>query len=62
MPSAGLQWPEKFSVIRPQCPDCLVPMQLMKIERHESGNPRLSLEHFGCMACTAVAILPPLFD
>lgn len=62
MPAADLQSAEQTSIVRPRCPDCLVPMQLMKIVRHKSGNPRLSLEHFECMACDAVAILPPLYD
>jgi hypothetical protein len=46
----------------PTCPVCAVTMWLTKIVKHSSGDPRLSREHYECMACDAEAILPPMDD
>jgi hypothetical protein len=42
----------------PRCPECAVPMWLIKFERHATGNPTLTLQHFECKACDATAVVP----
>jgi len=63
-PSDGLArtMPCQSAVLCPDCRDCGVPMTLVKIVCHITGNPRHNREHFKCTTCDAVAILPPLYD
>ena len=46
----------------PKCPVCVVPMWLVKIEKHVSGDPKLTRNHYECKVCDAQAILPPMRD
>jgi transposase-like protein len=62
MASVALQIAEIASAARPQCPICAVPMWLVKIVKHSSGESRLTRQHYECVVCDAEAILPPLED
>ena len=46
----------------PMCPVCAVPLWLVKIMHHVSGDPKLTRKQFECKVCDAVAILPPMDD
>jgi transposase-like protein len=61
MSNLAVQKYESASV-HPRCPACAVAMWLVKIERHVSGDRQLARHHYECMACDALAILPPLQD
>jgi hypothetical protein len=50
------------SATHPRCPVCVVPMWLVKIQRHDSGDPKLTRNHYECKTCDARAILPPMGD
>lgn len=43
----------------PRCPDCAVPMWLVKIDRHVSGNATGDRLHYECKACGAVTTVTP---
>lgn len=60
MASVALQIAEAVLAPHPRCPVCAVAMWLTRIVKHASGDPRLTREHYECMACDAVAILPPM--
>jgi hypothetical protein len=62
MANVALQQAETVSAIHPRCQVCAVAMWLTKIVKHVSGDPRLTRQHYECMACDAEAILPPLDD
>ena len=46
----------------PKCSVCGVPMWLVQIIKHVSGDAKLTRNQYECQACDAVAILPPLSE
>jgi hypothetical protein len=46
-------------VRHPRCPECDLPMWLIKVE-HLNGNSVKQFLHFECKVCDAKAIIPPL--
>jgi len=61
MANLALQQTEPMAA-HPRCPVCAIPMWLTKIVKHVSGRASLARHHYECMACDAVAILPPMDD
>ena len=51
-----------ISATHPKCPVCAVPMWLVLVTKHVSGDPQLTRNQYECKACDAVAILPPMDD
>jgi transposase-like protein len=60
MMSAAEHEIEQAAFKHPRCPVCAVPMWFMKVEHDTSGNALHDRQHFKCMACDAVAVIPPL--
>jgi hypothetical protein len=46
----------------PICPNCAVPMWMVKIEYYVAGSSEPARHVFECKVCDTKAVVPPLMD
>jgi hypothetical protein len=45
--------------LSPSCPECGMPMWMVKIERHVLGDKKKDRLHFECQVCTVQTVVRP---